>query len=135
MIKLTSSNYFLWKTMMEDHLYCNDLTLPIECKGIKPDDMDDAKWNGLNRKATANVRKWVSSKSINHISQEHDCYTVWKLLEETFAKAMKEPAFIKGMKEDLRLPIVHRNQKELADYTIYNYEVYAKYLKEMGLIK
>jgi hypothetical protein len=29
--------------MMEDHLYCNDLALPIECKGIKPDDMDDAK--------------------------------------------------------------------------------------------
>ena len=86
MIKLTSSNYFLWKTMMEDHLYCNDLALPIECKGIKPDEMDDAKWNGLNRKATANVRKWVSSKSINHISQEHDCYTVWKMLEETFAK-------------------------------------------------
>ena len=86
MIKLTSSNYFLWKTMMEDHLYCNDLALPIECKGIKPDDMDDAKWNGLNRKVTANVRKWISSKSINHISQEHDCYTVWKMLEETFAK-------------------------------------------------
>ena len=72
--------------MMEDHLYCNDLALPIEYKGIKPDDMDDAKWNGLNRKATANVRKWISSKSINHISEEHDCCTVWKMLEETFAK-------------------------------------------------
>jgi len=86
MIKLTSSNYFLWKTMMEDNLYCNDLALPLECKGIKPDEMDEGKWNGLNRKATANVRKWVSSKFINHISQEHDCYTVWKMLEETFAK-------------------------------------------------
>ena len=86
MIKLTSSNYFLWKTMMEDHLYCNDLVLQLECKGIKHDEIDDAKWNELNRKATAKDRKWVSSKSINHISQEHDCYAFWKMLEETFAK-------------------------------------------------
>jgi len=86
MIKLTSSNYFIWKTMMKDHLYCNDLTLPLECKEIKPNEMDKAKWNGLNRKTTANVRKWVSSKSINHISQEHDCYIIRKMLEETFAK-------------------------------------------------
>jgi hypothetical protein len=57
MIKLTSSNYFLWKTMMEDHLYFNNLALPLECKGIKPDEIDEAKWNGLNKKATANVRK------------------------------------------------------------------------------
>ena len=48
--------------------------------------MDDAQWNGLKRKATANVRKRVSSKSINHISQEHDCYIVWKTLQETFSK-------------------------------------------------
>jgi len=68
MIKLTSSNYFLWITMMEDHLYFNDLALTLECKGIKPDEMDEAKWNGLNRKVTANVRKLVFSKSNNHIS-------------------------------------------------------------------
>ena len=40
MIKLTSSNYFLWETMIEDHLYYNDLALPIKCKGIKPDEME-----------------------------------------------------------------------------------------------
>jgi len=57
MIKLASSNYFLWKTMMEDQLYYNDLALSLECKGIKPDEMDEVKWNELNRKATANVRK------------------------------------------------------------------------------
>jgi hypothetical protein len=75
-IKLISSNYFLWKTMMEDHFYCNDLALSLECKRIKPDEMDEVKWNELNRKVTANVRKWVSSKSINHISKKHDCYTI-----------------------------------------------------------
>jgi hypothetical protein len=30
----------------------------------------------------ADVRKYMSSNSINHISQEHDCYKVWKILEE-----------------------------------------------------
>jgi hypothetical protein len=75
-IKLISSTYFLWKTMMEDHFYCNDLALSLECKGIKPDEIDEVKWNELNRKAIANVRKWVSSKSINHISKKHDCYTI-----------------------------------------------------------
>ena len=58
-----------------------------------------------------------------------------KKIEEAYTQAMKEPAFIKGMKEDLRLPIVHRNHKELTDYTNHNYEVYAKFLKEMGLTK
>ena len=58
-----------------------------------------------------------------------------KKIEDAYTQAMKEPAFIKGMKEDLLLPIVYRNHKELADYTNYNYEVYAKFLKEMGLTK
>ncbi len=58
-----------------------------------------------------------------------------KKIEDAYAQAMKDPAFIKGMKEDLLIPIVHRNSKELADYVNYNYEVYRKFLKEMGLTK
>jgi tripartite-type tricarboxylate transporter receptor subunit TctC len=58
-----------------------------------------------------------------------------KKIEDAYTQAMKDPAFIKGMKEDLLLPIVHRNHKELSDYTNYNYEVYAKFLREMGLAK
>jgi tripartite-type tricarboxylate transporter receptor subunit TctC len=56
-------------------------------------------------------------------------------LEDALAKAMKEPSFIKGMKEDLRLPIVYRGSKELNDYVANSYEVYGKMLKEMGLMK
>jgi hypothetical protein len=55
MIKLTAFNYFISKTMMEDHLYCNDLALSLECKGKNTDNMEEVKWNVLNRKATANV--------------------------------------------------------------------------------
>ena len=38
-----------------------------------------------------------------------------KKLEDAFTKAMKEPAFIKGMK-DLRLTIAYRNSMEMDDY-------------------
>lgn len=55
-----------------------------------------------------------------------------KKLEDAYTRAMKEPAFIKGMK-DLRLPILYRNSKELSNYVVYNYNYFAKLIKEMGL--
>lgn len=57
-----------------------------------------------------------------------------KKLEDAFTKAMKEPAFIKGMKE-LRFAMIYRNSKELSDYVAQNYDAFAKLLKEIGLIK
>jgi tripartite-type tricarboxylate transporter receptor subunit TctC len=57
-----------------------------------------------------------------------------KKLEDAFTKAMKEPAFIKGMK-DLRLTIAYRNNIEMDDYVAQNYEAFSKLLKEIGLIK
>ena len=59
---------------------------------------------------------------------------VVKKLEESFSKAMKEPAFIKGVK-DLHLPIFYRNSQDLEDYMVRNYEVFSRILKEMGLVK
>jgi tripartite-type tricarboxylate transporter receptor subunit TctC len=57
-----------------------------------------------------------------------------KKLEEVFARALKEPGVVKGMKE-LRLTILYRNGKEFTDYVAHNYEVFGKLLKEMGLVK
>lgn len=55
-------------------------------------------------------------------------------LEDAFTKAIKEPAFIKGMQE-LRLPIIYRNSKELTEYVARNYEGFGKLMAEMGLAK
>ena len=52
-----------------------------------------------------------------------------KKLEDAFAKAMKEPAFVKGMKE-LHLPIVYRSGKALDAYVAHSYEVFSKIIKE-----
>ncbi len=57
-----------------------------------------------------------------------------KKLEDAFTRATKEPAFIKGTQE-LRIPIVYRNSKELTEYVGRNYEAFGKLIAEMGLTK
>ena len=55
-------------------------------------------------------------------------------LGAVFTDAMKDPDFIKGMK-NLRCTIAYRNSKELEDYVSSNYEAFARLLKEMELTK
>ena len=50
MIKFTASNYSIWKTRMEDILYCKELFEPIECKGYKSVTTTEDEWKKLNRK-------------------------------------------------------------------------------------
>ena len=57
-----------------------------------------------------------------------------KKLEEAFTQAMKDTDFIRGMR-NIRFSIVHRSSKELENYVSYNYEVFTKLIKEMGLAK
>jgi tripartite-type tricarboxylate transporter receptor subunit TctC len=57
-----------------------------------------------------------------------------KKLEDAVVKAMKEPAFVKGMR-DLRLTPTFRSGKEMDAYVANNYEYYKKTFKDMGLTK
>ena len=41
MIKLSASNYLIWKPMMKDVLYCKDLHDPIEGDNAKLSEMSD----------------------------------------------------------------------------------------------
>ena len=50
MIKLIASNYSIWKTMMEDILYCKKLFEPTECKSYKPVTTTKDEQKKLNRK-------------------------------------------------------------------------------------
>ena len=56
MIKLTVSNYSIWKTRMEDILYCKELFEPIECKGYKAVTTTKDEWKKLNRKTIGHIR-------------------------------------------------------------------------------
>jgi tripartite-type tricarboxylate transporter receptor subunit TctC len=57
-----------------------------------------------------------------------------KKLEDAFSTAMKQPAFLKGMK-DLRLTVAFRNHRQMDEYVAQNCDAFAKLLKEIGLIK
>jgi tripartite-type tricarboxylate transporter receptor subunit TctC len=57
-----------------------------------------------------------------------------KKLEGAFTKAIKEPTFIRGMKE-LRYAIVYRNSTSVEEYVAYNYDAFARVLKELGLLR
>lgn len=59
---------------------------------------------------------------------------VARKLEEVFAKAMKQPSFIKVMK-DIHQPIAYRNGKDLDAYVTYCYEMMEKTLKDIGAVK
>ena len=59
MIKLIASNYSIWKTRMNDILYCKELFKPIECKGYKPITITEDEWKKLNRKTIGQIRQWV----------------------------------------------------------------------------
>ncbi|MDA8125675.1 MAG: tripartite tricarboxylate transporter substrate binding protein [Deltaproteobacteria bacterium] len=57
-----------------------------------------------------------------------------KKLDDAVVKAMKEPTFVKGMK-DLHLPVVYKNGKEMDAYVARNYDYYMKEFSELGLLK
>ena len=59
MIKLTTFNYSIWKTRVEDILYCKELFEPIECRGYKSVTTTEDEWKKLNRKAIGQIRQWV----------------------------------------------------------------------------
>ena len=84
MIKLTATNYSLWKSMMEDLLNCKDLYDPIEGNNAKPDDMLDADWKKLKKKTLSVIRLWVDISLYNHVAKETDLHTLWKNLENMY---------------------------------------------------
>ncbi|CAL9016332.1 unnamed protein product, partial [Prunus brigantina] len=60
MLKLTASNYSIWKPTMEDILYCKDLYEPLQLLGQKPEGKSDDAWSILNRKVVGQIRQWTA---------------------------------------------------------------------------
>ena len=85
MIKLTSTNFSVWKRKMLDLLICRDLFRPVEGM-TKPTTMSDEDWKILHRKAAATIRQWVDNNIFHHIAEENDAQKLWKKLEAMFEK-------------------------------------------------
>ena len=70
MVKLSASNYSIWKPMMEGVLYCKDLHDPIEGDSAMPSDMSNRDWKKLNRQTIECIRQFIDVSVFHHLSQE-----------------------------------------------------------------
>jgi hypothetical protein len=101
MIKLSTSNYSIWKPMMEDVLYCKDLHDPIKGDSAKPSSMPDKEWAKMHRKTIGCIRQCIKVSVFHHVSQETKADTLWKKLESHYERktAQKKAFAIRKLKE------------------------------------
>jgi hypothetical protein len=73
MIKLDSSNYSLWKSIVEDILYCKDLyQLIVEEK--LPTGVTKEKCRVLNRKAVGMIQLYINHNILHHVANDTNAY-------------------------------------------------------------
>ena len=89
MVKLSASNYLIWKPMMEDVLYCKDLHDPIEGDSAKPSDMPNRDWEKLNRKTIGCIRQCIDVSVFHHVSQETNEEVHWEKLSSLYERKLK----------------------------------------------
>ena len=85
MISLNGTNYQAWKGKMEDLLHVKEYYKPVFATE-KPDDKTDDEWKVLHRQACGFIRQWVNDNVLNHISDETHARSLWKKLEELYAR-------------------------------------------------
>ncbi|KAJ9546900.1 hypothetical protein OSB04_019443 [Centaurea solstitialis] len=73
MIRLTPTNYNMWKPRIEDLLSLKDLAEPLFNKGAKPAEKKDKQWANMNRKTC-----------FPHVTQEQSAYSLWEKLESMY---------------------------------------------------
>lgn len=86
MIKLTSSNFAIWKPRMENILYYKDLYDPLELKEKKYVDKYEANWKKMNMNTIGHIRQWIDQSVFHHVSPETDVNTLLTTLESIYEK-------------------------------------------------
>ena len=84
MVKLSTSNYSIWKPMMKDVLYCKDLHDTIEGDSAKPSDMSDRDQEKLSRKTIECIRQCIDVSVFHHVSQETNAEALWEKLRSLY---------------------------------------------------
>ncbi|GFY85307.1 hypothetical protein Acr_04g0000450 [Actinidia rufa] len=84
MILLSAMNYAIWKSRMEDILFCKDLHDPLENKGDKHVATKDEEWKKMNRKTIGLIRQCIGHEVFHHVAQETSAYELWIKLEEMY---------------------------------------------------
>ncbi|PKI43124.1 hypothetical protein CRG98_036503 [Punica granatum] len=95
MFKLNAINYSIWKSRMEDILFCRNLYDPSEGNSAKPKDKDDKAWEHANRKTIGLIRQWINNSIYHHVAQETNAKVLWNKLANFYArKTPQNKAFI-----------------------------------------
>ena len=96
MVKLSTSNYSIWKPMMDYVLYCKDLHDPIKGDSAKPSDMlDRDQQEKLNRKTIGCIRQCIDVSVFHHVFQETNAEDLWEKLRSLYErKTTQNKAFI-----------------------------------------
>ena len=90
MVKLSTSNYSIWKPMMDYVLYCKDLHDPIKGDSAKPSDMlDRDQQEKLNRKTIGCIRQCIDVSVFHHVSQETNAEALWEKLRSLYERKTK----------------------------------------------
>lgn len=86
MIKLNSTKYTLYKTLMKDILYNKDLYDPIEEGKCKPTDKFDVEWNKISQEVVAIIRQWLDLNVYPYFEVEIDAQEMWNKLKELYER-------------------------------------------------
>ena len=74
MIKLTTANYSIWKSKMEDIFYYKDLYNPLEKGAAKRDNIAVDNWKKMRQKAIGLIRQWVDINVYHHAAIKIDAH-------------------------------------------------------------
>ena len=86
MVNLNESNWMIWKSKMEDLLYCKDLFAPVERDSAKPKTTSEDDWKKLNQKAVGYIRQWLDDSVFHHVSTETSEHSLWKKLKDLYER-------------------------------------------------
>lgn len=112
MIKLTSSNYSMWKSRMEDILYCKDLYKPIEEEN-KPENKTEDAWKLDNRKAVGLIRQHIDQSIFQHVANDTNAYKLWKKLESMYERktALNKATLVRRL-----VRLLYKEGKNMAEH-------------------
>ena len=85
MISLNGANYHLWKGKMEDLLFVKEFHVPV-FEEQKPEKKTDEEWKLQHRQVCGLIRQWVDDNVLHHIETETDARSLWKKLEQLYAR-------------------------------------------------
>ena len=84
MIKLTGSNYPIWKSKMRDMLVCKDMWLPVLHGTSKPENIDTLTWDAMHLKTSAYIRCFIDMSLYNNFCDETKANELWRKIESMF---------------------------------------------------